>query len=104
MDFKRKGGLQGVYWYTISRNPYPFIHRKPEKSTPLEWNLTWSFRSGMGEGWGAPNGTSLFSVDINTISKVARHLVMKNKNWNLLQLEMGKYFRRIIRIIIYILL
>ena len=56
---------------------------------------------GMGKGWGAPNGTSLFSVDINTISKVARHLVMKNKNWNLLQLEMGKYFQRIITIFIY---
>ena len=72
-----------------------------KKSTPLGWNLRWSFRSGMGEGWGTPNGTSLFSVDINTISKVARHLVMKNKNWNLLQLEMGKYFQRIITIFIY---
>ena len=56
---------------------------------------------GVGEGWGAPNGTSLFPVDINTISKVARHLVMKNKNWNLLQLEMGKYFQRTITIFIY---
>ena len=33
--------------------------------------------------------------------QVARHLVMKNKNWNLLQLEMGKYFQRIITIFIY---
>ena len=29
----------------------------------------------------------LFSVDINTISKVARHLVMENKKENLLQME-----------------
>ena len=41
-----------------------------------------------------------FFVDIYKISKVARHLVMKNKNWNLLQLEMGKYFQRIITIFI----
>ena len=47
----------------------------------------------LGDGGGGGGG----------ISKIAHHLVMKNKNRNLLQLEMGKYFQAIIRIIIYIL-
>lgn len=43
----------------------------------------------------------LFFVDISTISKVARHLVMENKNENLLQLEMGKCFQGIVTIFMH---